>query len=44
MNGTTNNPTSGVVDLATVATSGDYDDLTNKPTIPSAVTETTVAN
>ncbi len=30
-------------DLATVATSGSYTDLTNKPTIPSAVTETTVS-
>lgn len=30
-------------DLATVATSGDYDDLINKPTIPSAVTEATVS-
>lgn len=29
--------------LATVATSGDYDDLTNKPTIPSEVTESTVS-
>ena len=27
-------------DLATVATSGDYDDLTNKPTIPDAVSGT----
>ena len=27
--------------LATVATSGDYDDLTNKPTIPSAVSDLT---
>lgn len=34
-------------DLATVATSGDYDDLTNKPTIPSLsgyATETWVGN
>ena len=30
-------------DLATVATSGSYTDLTNKPTIPAAVTETTVS-
>lgn len=30
-------------DLATVATSGSYSDLTNKPTIPSAVTEATVS-
>ena len=30
-------------DLAAVATSGDYNDLTNKPTIPSAVTESTVS-
>lgn len=29
--------------LATVATSGSYNDLTNKPTIPSAVTESTVS-
>lgn len=29
--------------LATVATSGNYNDLTNKPTIPSAVTESTVS-
>lgn len=31
------------ITLATVATSGNYDDLSNKPTIPSAVTETTVS-
>ncbi len=31
------------VTLATVATSGSYNDLTNKPTIPAAVTETTVS-
>ena len=62
INGTTKNPSSGVVDLgtvltahqdisgkadksslATVATSGSYNDLSNKPTIPSAVTETTVS-
>lgn len=30
-------------DLATVAASGDYDDLSNKPTIPGAVTESTVS-
>ena len=30
-------------DLATVATSGSYNDLSDKPTIPSAVTETTVS-
>ena len=30
--------------LATVATSGSYNDLSNKPTIPSAVTETTVSS
>ena len=30
-------------DLATVATSGSYNDLSNKPTIPSAVTEATVS-
>jgi hypothetical protein len=29
--------------LATVATSGNYNDLSNTPTIPAAVTETTVA-
>lgn len=31
-------------DLSTVATSGSYTDLLNKPTIPNAVTESTVAN
>lgn len=31
------------VTLATVATSGSYNDLTNKPTIPVAVTESTVS-
>lgn len=31
------------VTLASVATSGSYNDLTNKPTIPSAVTESTVS-
>lgn len=31
------------VDLATVATSGSYNDLSDKPTIPSAVTEMTVS-
>ena len=30
-------------DLATVATSGSYNDLSNKPTIPSEVTESTVS-
>ena len=30
--------------LATVATSGSYNDLSNKPTIPSPVTETTVSD
>lgn len=30
-------------DLATVAKTGSYNDLTNKPTIPSAVTESTVS-
>lgn len=30
-------------DLSDVATSGSYDDLTDKPTIPSAVTESTVS-
>lgn len=30
-------------DLATVATSGDYDDLTNKPTIPAAYDDTTLS-
>lgn len=29
--------------LSTVATSGSYNDLSNKPTIPSAVTESTVS-
>lgn len=32
-----------IEDVAKVATSGDYNDLTNKPTIPSAVTESTVS-
>ena len=31
------------VTLATVATSGSYNDLSNKPTIPSAVTESTIS-
>ena len=31
------------VTLAAVATSGNYNDLTNKPTIPAAVTESTVS-
>lgn len=31
------------ITLAAVATSGDYNDLNNKPTIPSAVTESTVS-
>ena len=31
------------VTLATVATSGSYNDLSNKPTIPAAVTESTVS-
>ena len=31
-------------DLSKVATSGSYNDLTNKPTIPSAVTESTVSS
>lgn len=31
------------VTLADVATSGDYDDLINKPTIPSEVTESTIS-
>ena len=30
------NAKANVADLATVATSGSYNDLTNKPTIPSA--------
>lgn len=34
---------SEVTGLAKVATSGSYADLTNKPTIPAAVTETTVS-
>lgn len=32
-----------IEDVAAVATSGSYNDLTNKPTIPSAVTESTVS-
>lgn len=62
INGTTKNPSNGIVDLgtvitshqdisgkadksslATVATSGSYNDLSNKPTIPAAVTESTVS-
>ena len=35
---------SGTPTLATVATSGSYNDLTNKPTIPSAITESTVSD
>lgn len=35
---------SGTPTLAAVATSGSYNDLNNKPTIPSAVTEATVSN
>ena len=35
--------TTTTVELADVATTGDYDDLINKPTIPSAVTESTVS-
>lgn len=31
------------VTLATVATSGNYNDLSNKPTIPAAITESTVS-
>lgn len=31
------------VTLAPIATSGNYDDLSNKPTIPNAVTESTVS-
>ena len=38
---TKNGSTSDVVTLATVATSGSYNDLSNKPTIPSAVQPTT---
>ena len=34
---------SGTPTLAAVATSGSYNDLTNKPTIPSAITESTVS-
>ena len=30
-------------ELSSVATSGNYNDLSNKPTIPSAVTESTVS-
>ena len=36
-------PVNGNVTLANVATTGDYDDLINKPTIPSEVTESTVS-
>lgn len=35
--------TTTTVTLADVATSGSYNDLTNKPTIPSEVTESTVS-
>lgn len=38
---TKNGSSSDVVTLATVATSGSYDDLSNKPTIPSGVEKTT---
>ena len=38
---TKNGSTSDVVTLASVATSGSYNDLSNKPTIPSAVQPTT---
>lgn len=38
---TKNGSTTDVVTLASVATSGDYDDLTNKPTIPSGAEKTT---
>ena len=62
VNGSTKNPSNGIVDigtvitshqdisgkadkssLASVATSGSYNDLKNKPNIPSAVTESTVS-
>ena len=45
-----NNSLSGIAalqqveNLSTVATSGDYNDLSNKPTIPNAVTESTISN
>ena len=35
---------SNITGASTVASSGSYNDLTNKPTIPSEVTETTVTN
>lgn len=38
---TKNGSTSDVVTLATVATSGSYNDLSNKPTIPTGVEKTT---
>lgn len=38
---TKNGTTSDVVTLSTVATSGSYDDLSNKPTIPSGVEKST---
>lgn len=38
---TKNGSTSDVVTLSTVATSGSYNDLSNKPTIPSGVEKTT---
>lgn len=45
-----NNSLSGIAalqqveNLSTVATSGDYNDLINKPTIPNAITESTISN
>lgn len=38
---TTDTVTTNTVTLATVATSGDYDDLINKPTIPTATSDIT---
>lgn len=38
---TSNTVTTNTVTLADVATSGDFDDLTNKPTIPSAISDLT---
>ena len=42
-NATHTHASGDITGLATVATSGSYTDLTNKPTIPAAVTETTVS-
>ena len=42
-NATHTHASGDITGLAKVATSGSYTDLTNKPTIPAAVTETTVS-